>query len=310
MAGSDGRGRREKRWRGSGLEGGDRPSRSVLIALLLASATLLALDNVSTSPLDPARRAVGEVFGPAQKVAAEVVDPFAAVPGWFRTKSSLQDEIDRLEAENSQLRSSNATAGLDRNRLLEYDKLSKAAYATGYDLVPAHVIAQGQAQSFSNTVTIDAGTSSGVHADMTVVTGDGLVGRVVRATRTTATVLLILDVDSVVGGRLGSSLELGFLQGRGELGDGATLELNLTDASIVANEDDTVVSFGSEGGSPYVAGIPIGRVTALFASPRETARRAEILPFVDFTALDLVGVVVPDGSSSDRTVLDADGDRR
>lgn len=305
---SEGRVRREKRWRGSGLES-RRPSRSVLVALLLASATLLALDNVSSSPLDPARRAVGEVFGPAQDLTAEVVDPFAAIPRWFHSKSSLEDRIAELESDNSRLRAAEATMRLDRNRLAEYDLLSKSSYATGYDLVPAHVIAQGQAQSFSNTVTIDAGTSSGVHADMAVVTGDGLVGRVVRATSHTATVLLILDVDSVVGGRLGSNLELGFLRGRGDVGDDGTLELNLTDASIVANEGDTVVTFGSKGGAPYVEGIPVGTVTALFASPRETARRAEIRPFVDFSSLDLVGVLVPDGTTTDRELLDAGGAR-
>ena len=73
----------------------------------------------------------------------------------------------------------------------------------------------GPMQSFSRTVTIDAGTSSGVHKDMTVLNNDGLVGRVISATRSTADVLLILDTDSVVGGRLGSNNEIGFLRGRG-----------------------------------------------------------------------------------------------
>ena len=49
---------------------------------------------------------------------------------------------------------------------------------TGLALVPARVVAMGPAQSFSRTVTIDAGTSSGIHPDMTVINNDGLVGRV------------------------------------------------------------------------------------------------------------------------------------
>jgi rod shape-determining protein MreC len=35
--------------------------------------------------------------------------------------------------------------------------------------------------------------------------------------------------------------------------------------------------------------------------------KAVIAPFVDFSSLDLVGVVVPSGSDSDRSVIEADG---
>ena len=53
-------------------------------------------------------------------------------------------------------------------------------------------------------MTIDAGYGArGGGADMTVLNNDGLVGRVTASTRTTATILLILDADSVVGGRIG-----------------------------------------------------------------------------------------------------------
>ena len=46
------------------------------------------------------------------------------------------------------------------------------------------------AQSFTNTVTLDAGTSSGIYPDMTVINNRGLVGRVISATKGSATVLL------------------------------------------------------------------------------------------------------------------------
>ena len=78
--------------------------------------------------------------------------------------------------------------------------------------------------------------------------------------------LLVVDADSVVGGRLGSSMEVGFLRGRGGLGDDGRLDLDLVDDTGSPAEDDTVVTWGSEGGAPYVAGIPIGRVTASTAA--------------------------------------------
>lgn len=294
---------REKRWRGlDRLEPVDRSTRSTVVALVLACATLITLDHVGGA-LDPARRMVGELVGPAEQAADGVVAPFEAVPRWFRTRSSLEDRVAELEAENAQLSQQVATTALDRNRLAEYDGLAATASTVRHTLVPAHVIGHGPAQAFSQTITIDAGTSSGVHADLTVLNNDGLVGRVIAATRTTATVLLLLDRDSVVGGRLGSSMEVGFLQGRGELSGDATLDLKLLDGAFVANEGDTAVTFGSEDGAPYIAGVPIGKVTAVYSSPRETSRRVEIRPFVDFTALDLVGVAVPSGTRSDRGLV-------
>jgi rod shape-determining protein MreC len=288
---------------------GPRPSRAVLVGLLLASFAVITLDarGGDSSPLDPVRAAAGDVFGPVESTAATAVRPFAAVPDHFRTTDRLRRDVARLKAQNSRLQSQLAGAALDRNRAAELDGLLARSAGTGYALVPARVVAMGPAQSFSRTVTIDAGTTSGVHADMTVLNNDGLVGRVLRADRSTATVLLLVDQESVVGGRLGSSMEVGFVRGRGEVGDQARLDLDLVDASATAAQGDTLVTWGSRNGRPYVAGIPIGRVGAVYSTPREQSTRAVITPYVDFSALDLVGVVVDKHTRSDRTVIRADG---
>jgi rod shape-determining protein MreC len=122
-------------------------------------------------------------------------------------------------------------------------------------------------------------------------------------------VVLVIDAESVVGGRLGSSMEIGVLHGRGS-GSRSPLDLELVDEAVVAEPGDVVSTFGSDGGAPYVSGIPIGKVTAVFSSPRETSRRAEVEPLVDFTSLDLVGVVVPDGAGTGKGVIKADGSPR
>jgi len=291
--------------------GGQRAARSTLVLLLLACATLITLDyrGGSDSPLEPVRGIVGEALGPAESATASVVRPFSAIPDWFHSRTSLRHDVDTLKAENARLRRQVETTDLDRNRLAEYDGLARAADDTGYSLVPAHVIAMGPSQSFSRTVTIDAGTRAGVTADLTVLNNDGLVGRVVRASSTTATVLLIVDADSVVGGRVGTSMEIGFLRGLGEVGPQGDLELDLVDDSITPAEGDAVVTWGSEGGAPYVAGVPVGSVTSVVSSPRDTSQRAVIDPYVDFGSLDLVGVVVRAGTASDRTLVEAGGSR-
>jgi rod shape-determining protein MreC len=312
-------GGRERRWRT--LRGVRRPdgryspdprgTRSLLIALLMACATLITLDHqAGGAALDPARRVIGEVVGPAESAADAVVGPLTRIPGWFRTQDDLRDQVAGLEAENAGLRSELATTDFDRNRLAELDGLTAAAEQANHALVPARVIGVGPAQSFSRTVTIDAGSRAGIEPDMTVVNGDGLVGRVLRVTSTTATVLLVIDGDSVVGGRVGSSLEAGFLRGRGVVGDDGRLDLELIDDTVVPARDDVIVTWGSEDGAPYVSGVPVGLVTQVFSNVRETTKRAVIDPFVDFSSLDLVGVVVPSGTESDRAVVEADGSLR
>ena len=283
-----------------------------MVALVLASATLITLDKQGgeSSPLEPARQAVGEVFGPLETATSAVVRPFVAIPGWFRTQDSLRGDINELEAENARLRAETATSSYDRNRLEEFDGLTRAADNLGYALVPSRVVGLGPSQSFSQTVTIDAGAGAGVHPDMTVLNNDGLVGRVLRVTRSTATVLLVVDAESVVGGRVGESMEVGFLHGRGVLGGSGRLDLELADESAAPAKNSTVVTWGSESGAPYVSGVPVGRVSSVYSSLRETSQRAVIEPFVDFGSLDLVGVVVPSGTSSDRAVIEADGGLR
>ena len=284
-----------------------RPSRTVLVLLLLASFTVITLDfrGGDSSPVGPVRAAAGEVFGPIEQGAAAVVRPFRDVPQFFRTTGGLRGDVARLQAENAKLRGQVESTSLERNRAAELDGLLKSSKASGYSLVPARVIAMGPAQSFSRTVTIDAGRSAGVHPDMTVLNNDGLVGRVIRATRSTATVLLIVDSESVVGGRLGDDMEVGFLHGRGEVSGSSPLNLDLVDNAVVPNKNDVLTTWGSRHGAPYVAGIPIGRVTSVYSSPRSLSAQAVIQPFVDFSSLDLVGVVVSAHTHGNRTVIRA-----
>lgn len=283
-----------------------RPSRSLVVALVLACVTLMVVDKAGgeDSPVEPARRVVGEVIGPVQAAAATVVRPVAGIPGALRSNDSLREDVDALETENAELRSQLAKTGYDEQRLRQLEGLRAVAGDLGYALVPARVIAIGPAQSFSSTVTLDAGSEAGLRPDMTVVAAEGLVGRITAVTNHTATVLLIVDATSAVGGRIGDSLELGFVRGHGTLGTDDRLELELADRNVVPKVGQDVVTWGSEGGAPYVAGVRIGKVAKVYESLRETSYRAVIVPGVDFTSLDLVGVVVPSGT--DGRVIEAD----
>ena len=273
------------------------PSRSLLLALVLACVALMVVDLSSgeDSPVAPARRLVGEVLGPAEAGVSEVLGPLVALPGNLRTNDALREENAELEARIDALEQETRKADYEDNRFKEWAGLAEMANGSGYTLAPARVISYGSAQSFSSTVTISAGTDAGLRPDMTVVNADGLVGRIIEVTSHTATVLLVIDAGSTVGGRVGDNMENGMVDGRGGLEDDEPLELRLLDNTVVPEEGQTVVTWGSEGGAPYVSGVPIGEVDKVYEELRLGTYRAVLEPYVDFTSLDLVGVVVPAG---------------
>ena len=117
---------------------------------------------------------------------------------------------------------------------------------------------------------------------MTVLNGDGLVGRVKTAGPSTATVLLAVDPDSSVGVRLEGSMEVGFTTGQG-IENGSALDLRLLDGQSTVARGDRLVTFGSQGDTPYVPGVPVGVVRSVQGSPGSQTRTAVVEPYVDFT---------------------------
>jgi len=292
-----------------------RRTRVLLALLLVTSVSLVLIDSrAADSPLDRVRGVAAAVFGPVEQVAAAIAGPVSDAVDGVSSIGDDADEVDRLRRRNEELTRRLRTSELDRNRVAQLDALLRVAGAGRYRVVPAQVIAIGAVQSFSWTVTIDAGTRDGVHADMTVLDGDGLVGRVKTAGPSTATVLLAVDPESSVGVRLESSMEVGFTTGQGIDDDGA-LDLRLLDGQSSVAPGDRLVTFGSQGDTPYVPGVPVGVVRSVQGSPGSQTRTAVVEPYADFTALDLVGVVVEPprtdpGTASCRLVRRRPGRRR
>ena len=284
-----------------------RRPRAVLTLLLLASLTVITLDARLShdSPVDPLRSAAGAVFGPLEAGASAVVSPIIDIPDYFADVDAVRATNAELERDNTALQSQLRTSGHARERAAELDRMLGIADRQDLTLVPARVVTLGAAQAFSRTAGIDAGSRDGVRPDMTVLNGQGLVGRVIASTPTTATVLLAVDAESVVGGRLGSSSELGFLSGDGDIGDSGRLLLELVDSGTDPAPGDTVVTWGSRNDAPYVSDVPIGSVTEVSTSPRRVSKTATVRPFVDFSALDLVGVVVGTADGKVRESVEA-----
>jgi rod shape-determining protein MreC len=268
-----------------------RRTRVLLALLLVTSISLITIDyrGGDRSPLDGVRSLAAAVFGPVERLAAAIASPVSDAVDSVGSLGNGRDEAARLKRQNQQLKQRLRTGALDRRRAQELDDLLHLAGAGRYRIVPARVIAIGSAQTFSWTVTLDAGSRDGLRPDMTVVNGDGLVGRVKTVGPTTATVLLAIDPESSVGVRLEATMEVGFTTGHGARRD---LDLQLLDGQSTVERGDRLVTFGSQGDLPYVPGVPVGEVVSVNGTPGSQTRSAVVSPYVDFTSLDLVGVVV------------------
>jgi len=81
------------------------------------------------------------------------------------------------------------------------------------------------------------------------------------------------------------------------------LGFELLDRLAPMVDGDVVVTFGSPGGRPFVPGVPVGVLRDVAGGYGATARIATLVPYVDFSSLDLVGVVVEPPRTDPRDLL-------
>ncbi|MFC8535205.1 rod shape-determining protein MreC [Streptomyces sp. NPDC057249] len=267
-----------------------RESRLLLVLLIAIAFALITVDirGGEASPVDGARQAAATVFGPVENGVASAVDPVGNAIGAVRASGSRHDKIAALEKQNAELKAKLGSDDRNRSRVRQLDEMLKKSATGQYGIKAAEVIAIGAAQGFSWTVTIDAGSKDGLKRDMTVLNGDGLVGRVTTVGPDTATVLLANDPDFTVGTRMESTDELGFATGQGS----RPLAVQFLNGKARVKKGDRLVTFGSSKDKPFVPGVPVGEVVRVDPSGGDLTRTVYVRPYVSFTKLDIVGIVV------------------
>ncbi|MFJ8928366.1 rod shape-determining protein MreC [Streptomyces sp. NPDC102364] len=267
-----------------------RESRLLLVLLIAIAFALITVDirGGEDSPVDGARHAAATVFGPVENGVSGAVDPIGNAISAVRDSDKRHNRIGELEHENAALKAKLGSGDRNRSKVRQLDAMLKTAGAGQYGIKGAQVIAIGSAQGFSWTVTIDAGANDGLKRDMTVLNGDGLVGRVTTVGPNTSTVLLANDPDFTVGTRMEKSDELGFASGQGD----RPLRVQLLNGKAKVSKGERLVTFGSQADKPFVPGVPVGRVVRVDPSGGDLTRTVYVKPYVGFTKLDVVGVVV------------------
>jgi rod shape-determining protein MreC len=270
-----------------------RSTRLLLIGLLLASLITITIDSRAgdRGPLAAMGRLGLAIVTPLQEGVSAMVRPIGSFFSNVFRAGTLQAENEQLEVTIARLRTQlQEYLELKRQRD-ELFRLVQLEEEVGIQGFGARVVAEGPS-NYEWTVIVDKGSADGVYDDMPVMSGSGLVGRVVQVGSGSAQVMLIIDPESRVTARLARSGEVGQLVGSRD----EDLRFVLLDPDVEVQPGELVVTSGYRLGDGTEAGvfppgIPIGEVSLVDNDPADLERVVSVRPFVDFTRPDLVLMV-------------------
>ena len=266
--------------------------------ILLAVLTLVALAFVTidarageANPIDRVRDGVHTVFGPLQDGLATTLRPITAVVDGVNDLLRLRTENQRLRAELERERERRRSVvdvereNVELRALLEMRE-HLTATSDEYEAIGARVIALAPS-NFEWTVVLDVGERDGVREGMTVISGDGVVGRVVQVGDTASRVMLAIDRSFSAAVRIARTGEHGYLEGGGT----EPFTLNLLNPEADVRVGDEVVTSTYEHAT-FPDGLPVGAITEVGDAGGMLSRRVQVGPYVDFTRLDHVMVIL------------------
>jgi rod shape-determining protein MreC len=266
-------------------------SRLTLALLVLTSLALLTLDFRDSDIVASARRVASSAFSPVRGVAETASEPFTNA--WH----GITDYGD-LEAENRRLREQidalEGDAVLDEDAAEQLDALLDQLDIEWVGDIPtaaARVVA-GPASNFSHTIEIDKGADAGFAEGMPVITGAGLVGKLVQVSANRSTVQLITDPDFAVGVRLVQGDAPGTARGTGS-GEDLIVDTGL-EADAIVRRGTALTTSGADR-SAFPASVPVGRVRDTREGSGGLTLDLIVEPLADTEKLTFVSVMLWSG---------------
>jgi rod shape-determining protein MreC len=278
-----------------------RARSAVLRRLVLAMLVIAALALLTVSFRSPTSGVLHDVQGagatalrPFQIAAGRVARPFRDAYGYFDGLAGAKSENAKLRHElrtvRAQLAHNDAAAlrAAELERLLHFE--GGPSYPKDFRAVNTTVISFPSGP-FGQQIGIAAGSSSGIGLNTTLVSADGLLGRVTNFSRSTAVATLITDPDSAVAA---VDVKTG-VRGIIRKGQGNTLILDRVSKDKTVHKGDVIVTQGTRDRrypDLYPYGIPIGVV--LTAGPSDIASflTVQVEPYAQFDSLDSVAALV------------------
>jgi rod shape-determining protein MreC len=271
-----------------------RRRRAVLALLVISSFVLLTLTYGQSS--GGLQRGVSTVFSPLQVAADRALKPARDLVDWFDKTFAARGENSKLKAELIQARrlAVGGQAALQENA--QFRKLFKldhgsAIGASPYKPVTGRVIAR-TGSLLHSAVTIDVGSGDGVKVDDSVLSGEGLVGRVASVEGSSSQVTLITDHASAISAKVVPNGVQGVI--RPDLGEPEELILDYIDSTRNIGVGQAVVTSGwrAQGlASIFPPDLPVGEVTSASLVEQKASQQVRLRPYADLANLDLVQVL-------------------
>ena len=279
--------------------GGDNRGRLLIIVLVVTSLLFITLDLRGVQVIDGLRTGTQTALSPVQKFGSWAVSPFRNFLSDVTHLGRTRNQLEKLKSENDKLRLELQNREVADAQLKQLKGVLDLAGPAGFKVVNAKVISQGSNTSFTQTITIDAGTTSGIKSNMTVLSGYGLVGVVKSAYSTSALVQLASDPGFRIGVRIAGTQQIGILSGQGTRKG----VVQLLDNTTLIRKGDVILARGSDNSRPFVPGVPIGEVTSVDNSPGAVTQTADVKFYSNFSTLGIVAVVVSAAASDPRDAL-------
>ena len=265
-----------------------RRNRTILIVIIIVCISLVTLyvRESDTGPLHKIQNFFLDLLSPISNFFSKIFKPVKDgivnlfhLPSLSKEKRELQKEVATLRRQAGESRELEAQVE-ELKKLLHWSETNAQLDTVGADIV-------GQSPSnWQRLMIVNKGSSSGVKKYMSVVTEEGLTGRIISVGSRSSVVQLITDSRSAIGARDLRNRETGIIEGRNE----DTMRFVPMNEEAVMQVGDVMVTSGLGGTSP--PGIVIGKVTKVKKRAAGLARLVEVKPFVRFSRLDKVLIII------------------
>ena len=202
-------------------------------------------------------------------------------------QGDLKKENDALREENDRLKGDITANSIAKEQLQQLLQLVGIPFVGDTPVVHTRVVS-GAVGNFGDRLELDKGSSSGIQRNMPVVTGEGLIGKVIEVGENRSIVSLLSSGTYKVGFSVVGTAAIGIAEGTG--GDGSLRGSNIDSRQSVSV--GAIAATSGLAGSPFPPNLPIGTITAVRTNEAALESTVDIKMFANLNDLVYADVVL------------------
>jgi len=262
-------------------------ARITISLLLLSAVLLLTLDGRGSGPIQSVRSAVLDVLSPIGDAASTIFSAGRARWDGACDQSDREKENESRREENDRLKGELTANSIAKEQLQQLLQLVGIPFVGDTPVVHTRVVS-GAVGNFGDRLELDKGSSSGIERNMPVVTGEGLIGKVIEVGENRSIVSLLSSGSFKVGFSVVGTAAIGIAQGTGS--DGSLRGSNIDSRQSVSV--GAIASTSGLAGSPFPPNLPIGTITAIRTNEAALESTVDITMFANLNDLVYADVVL------------------